>query len=172
MSQRLSMNARRAATDRTSAEVEVVLIVIEHPELDAPIRLSTDPTERLSVEPLLYGTRSSWMGAEDPYLFVLASAEVPSDLEDAPATASIRLELIDPSIARALRSVTSPATAHLAVVLASSPDLIEMEFRDMRASGASGSAEQASIEISRRPIEDERIPTDRFTRDRFPGLFR
>ena len=172
---RVSLNARAAHDAATTAEIEVALFVIEHADLDAPLRLSTDPGERISTEPLIYGTRSTWDGADpqaDPYLFVLASAELPSDLEDAPAAANIVLENVDNDIAALLRSFTDLATIHMAVVLASDPDLTEAEFRDLKLVSSSGDASELTLSISRRPIEDESVPMDRFTKDRFPGLFR
>ena len=68
---RISLNARMANNAQASAEIPVVLIEMNHPELEKPIRLSTDNTERLSIDPLYYGTRSPWRGANpvtDPYL--------------------------------------------------------------------------------------------------------
>ncbi len=165
------MNARMAPS---SAEVEVALLVFEHADLAEPVRISTDPTERLSADPLMYGTRSDWMGADpatEPYLFVLASAEIPGDQEDAPAAATVVLENVDNDIAKVLRSVTDRATVHMAVVHSSTPDLIEAEFRDMRLISADGDAADITLTISREPIEDEGFPADRMTRDRFPGLF-
>lgn len=171
----ISLNARTAAASASSPEIEIALLCIEHAGLDAPLRLSTDPTERLSIAPLAYGTRSRWMGADpsaDPYLFVALSAELPSDLEDAPASARLVMANLDARIAETLRSFVDRPTVHLAVVLASSPDTPELEFLDMRIMSAEGDANQISIEISRAPIEEESVPKDRFTKSRFPGLFR
>lgn len=165
------MNARMAPS---SDRVEVCLLTIEHASLAATVRLSTDPTERLSADPIMYGTRSSWMDANpatDPYLFVLASAEVPGDQEDSPAAATIVLENVDNRIAAQLRSVTSRATVQMAVVYSDSPNLVEAEWRDMRLISADGNASEVTLMISREPIEEESCPCDRMTRDRFPGLF-
>ena len=175
MSRRVSMNARVAFDAQTTAETEVALFVFEHDSLDAPLRLSTDPTERISSDPLAYGTRSTWDGANpstDPYLFVLMSAELPGDQEDTPAAATIVLENVDNDIATVLRSFTDMATVHMAIVLASSPDLVEFEFRGMKLLSADGSAGEVQLSIGRRPIEEEQVPMDRFTKDRFPGIYR
>lgn len=172
---RLSLNARLAQEENSTDEIEICLIVIEHPALDEPVRLSTDNTERLSLSPLMYGTRSTWMGANpitEPYLFVLASAELPSDLDDAPASASIVLENVDNDIGAILRSVTDRATVHMAVVLASSPNLTEAEYREMKLVNADGDVGEVRLSFSREPIEDESYPTDRMTKQRFPGLHR
>lgn len=71
-----------------------------------------------------------------------------------------------------MRSFTDRPTVHIAVVMASSPDLVEVEFRGMVMTGASGTANEISIKVSRAPIEEESVPMDRFTKDRFPGMFR
>jgi len=171
----VSLTARESFDAPSTAEVELVLFVIEHASLDAPIRLSTDPSERISTDPLYYGTRSTWMGADphsDPYLFVLVSSDVPSDLEDAPASATFILQNVDNDIATLLRSFTDQATVHMAVVLASSPNTPEIEYRDLVMTGCEGNAAEVSITISRAPIEDEGAAMDRFTKDRFPGCFR
>lgn len=172
---RVSLNARTAFDAASTDQVEVALIMIDHPDLDAPLRLSTDPTERLSTEPLMYGTRSTWMEskpASEPFLFVLASAELPSDLEDAPAAATIIVENVDSDIAELMRSFTDRPAVHIAVVMADTPDLVEVEYRGMVMTGSSGTETEISIEVSRAPIEEESVPMDRFTKDRFPGMFR
>lgn len=172
---RVSLNARTAFDSFSTDEVEVVLLYIQHPDLDAPLRLSTDPTERLSTEPLLYGTRSNWMGSDpatEPFVFVLASAELPGDLEDAPASAVLVIDNVGQEVVEILRSFIDRPTVSMAVVLSSSPDVIEVEFQGMVMMGSEGNASEISVSLSRAPIEDETVPMDRFTKDRFPGLFR
>ena len=172
---RVSLNARVAFDQQSANPVEVALFQIEHPSLDAPVRLSTDPTERLSADPAVtYGTRSAWLGANpvtEPFQFILASAEVPSDVEDAPAAANIILENVDRDIASLLRSFTDQPVVHMAIVLAESPDFPEVQYLGLRMISADGNAGEITLSISRAPIEDETAPTIRFTKDRFPGLF-
>ncbi|WP_226779503.1 hypothetical protein [Oceaniglobus trochenteri] len=171
---RVSLNARTARDAATTEAVEVLLLHIEHPALSAPLRLSSDPTERLSTDPLVYGTRSTWMSGEGgptPHLFVVASAEVPGDLEDAPAAATIVVDAGNAETGQLLRSFIDRPVVHMAVVLATSPDLVEVEYRGLRIVEVEGNAAEVSLSISRAPIEDESVPMDRFTKDRFPGLF-
>jgi len=173
MSRRISLNARQAHDDQSSAQIEVVLFEITHPALEAPIRLSTDNTEHLSSDPFTYGTRSAWRGADplsDPYLWIIASAVVPDDNEDAPAASQIVLENLDARIAEILRSFTDQATVHMAVVLASTPDDIEGEWLDMRLMSAEGTASEITLSLSREEIELEYFPSGRMTRHKFPGL--
>lgn len=171
---RLSLNARLAQEAEDSTELQVVLFRIDHPDLPAPIRLSTDNTERLASEPdVIYGTRSGWAGADpvsEPYLWVIASALVPSDLEDTPAAGQIVLEALDREMVRLVRSFTSRATIAMAVVLAASPDLVEAEFTDMQILSADIDAGEIKLSFSRDEIENEPFPAGRMSRGRFPGL--
>lgn len=170
---RLSLNARLALDAEGSTEIEVALILIEHPDLAAPIRLSTDNTERLTDDPLTYGTRSNWRGANpvtDPYLWVVASAVLPGDAEDAPATAQIALENLDAEMVELVRSFTDPATISIAVVMAGTPDLIEAEWSGLQLVSADINAGEITLSISRDEVELEPFPPGRMTRLNFPGL--
>ncbi len=170
---RLSLNARLAADAPASAEIEVVLMEISHPDLEAHIRLSTDPTERLQSDPLMWGTRSPWRGANpltQPFLWIVASAVIPGDADDAPAQALIVLENIDSAMAELLRSFTAPPSVAMAVVLASSPDLVEAEWIGLQITSAEITAGEITLTLSRDEIEMEPFPAGRMTRMRFPGL--
>lgn len=169
---RLSLNARTAHDAAATDEVEVVLMRISHPDLETPVRLSTDPTERISVEPLVYGTRSTWAGGavDTPYLFVIASAVLPDDQEDAPPVATIALEVVDRDMAAVLRSTTTRATVDVATVLASSPDEVESEWWGLELIGVDGDAGEIRLQVGREPLDQEPWPARRMTREAFPGL--
>lgn len=170
---RLSLNARLAQDAMASSEIDVALFLIEHPDLAAPIRLSTDNTERISDDPLYYGTRSSWQGSNpltEPFLWVIASAVLPGDADDAPASARIALENLDAEMVTLLRSFTDPATVRLAVVMADSPDLIEAEWSGLQLVSADINAGEITLSLSRDEVELEPFPPGRMTRMNFPGL--
>ena len=172
---RVSLNMRQSLEAVGSDEVEVALMYITHPLIEEPVRLSTDNTVRLSDEPLMYGTRSTWMGSNpdtEPFLFVLVDTILPSDLEDAPAAGNLLIENVDNDIAKVLRSFTDLATLHIAVVLASSPSQLELEYRDLTITNAEIDAGTIRLDFSRQNTDDERYPSGRFTKDRFPGLHR
>ena len=48
----VSLNFRTEMFRQESGETPVLLLTITHPDLDQPVRLSTDPTQRLSADPL------------------------------------------------------------------------------------------------------------------------
>ena len=167
------MNARLMQDAEASADLYVALFEINHPSLDAPIRLSTDNTERLSDDPLYYGTRSTWRGANpvtEPFLWVVASTLLPSDEEDTPAAATIVLDNLDKDMVAIVRSFTDIATIHMAVVLASSPSSIEVEYTDLEILSADIDAGEITLSVSREEIENEYFPGGRMTKNVFPGL--
>lgn len=171
---RVSLNARQAQDSVTSQEIEVVLFEITHPDLDEVIRLSTDPTEKLSEDPYLMGTRSTWRGADpatQPWLWIVASTLLPSDLEDAPASSTLVLENLDSDMVTLVRSISSPPLVNMGVVLAESPDVIEVEYLDLQIVSADIDAGEIVLSISRDEIEAEPFPSGRMTRESFPGLF-
>lgn len=171
---RISLNARTAQDAVASAEIEVILFEINHPSLDAPIRLSTDNKDRLSTDPLIYGTRSTWRGADpltEPFLWVVASAILPSDSQDDAGEAQIVLDVLDAEYAELLLSFTDLASFHMAVVMASSPDVVELQELDLKLTAAEISDTEISLTLSRQDIELEFYPAGRMTRSKFPGLF-
>lgn len=168
----VSFNKRAQIDADSSDEIEVVLVKIEHKLLDAPLRLSSDNTERLSEEPLVYGTRSTWLTEDgSPFLFIMLGAQIPDEQDDAPAAASLVIANLDSDIAEALMSTTVRATVSIALVYASAPNLVQQEFLDLKLVSAEGDADQISLSMSREPITSERYPTARMTKERFPGLY-
>ncbi len=168
------MNERLSQEAGSSAEIRMALFEISHADLPQPIRLSTDNTERLSIDPLYYGTRSTWRGANpvtDPYLWVVASTLLPSDKEETPAGGTLVLENLDAEMVRTVRSYKDMATIAMAVALASSPNLLEAEYTDMEILSADIDAGEIVLTFSREEIEMEPFPADRMTRNNLPGLF-
>lgn len=173
----VSFNARAMQDAQSTDELEVVLVVITHPLIPAPVRLSSDTgTERLSDEPPTYGTVSTWH-PEDPedetesqFLFIMMGAQVPDETDTDPASGQLVLEILDSDIAKILTSTIEQATVHMAIVLASSPTIIEHEFLGMKLVSADGDSGQVALSFSRDPIENESYPTARTTKERFPGM--
>lgn len=168
----ISFNARLAADAESTDEVEVVLIKITHPLLDQPIRLSSDNTERLSTEPLSYGTRSTWLTEDgSPFLFILMGAQIPDETDEAAPAGNLVLANLDSDIAEVLTSTTVPALVSMALVLASSPNEIEHEFLDMQLRSAEGDGDEIVLSFAKEQVLSEKYPSDLMTKERFPGLY-
>ncbi len=170
---RVSLNMRLAQDADSTAEIYAILFEINHPSLEAPIRLSTDNTERITSDPYVLGTRSNWRGANpatEPFLWVVASTLLPSDLQDAPANGTLILENLDDRIVKVVRSFTDLATINMAVVLADTPDFIEHETTNMKIMSHDINAGEVTLSFSREEIELEYFPAGRTSRNFFPGL--
>ncbi|MGU3496343.1 hypothetical protein ACLBXM_20065 [Xanthobacteraceae bacterium A53D] len=169
MSRTMSITTRRAMTAGQTDEVAVGLVTITHPSIPDVVRLSSDPTERLSDNPLTYGTVS--MGQE--HLFALMGVVWPDDQEGAPPRARFVLNEVEQSHVALLRSMPPGvhAKVDIAIVLASDPDLIDAEFKDLSMINAEFDASTISFEISKEPLAAEPWPCDRMTKDRLPGLY-
>ncbi|MEL7113974.1 MAG: hypothetical protein AAGP08_00035 [Pseudomonadota bacterium] len=172
---RISLNTRRHYEAETGGDVEMALLQFEHASLATPLRLSTDPTERLSTDPLRYGTRSTWNGADpltEPYLFIIASAEFPGDQEDGATPATLVLQNIHAGIGRVLTSFTDRATCHLGGVFADAPNEIVAEVRNLKLVSARGNEDEFVLTLEHAAIGEETVPWQRMTATTFPGLFR
>ncbi|MHC2016303.1 hypothetical protein [Methylobacterium sp. CM6247] len=165
----VSLNARLAANAGNTDQIPVLLVTIRHPSLASPVYLSSDPTARISVEPLVYGTKH----AGNDYLFVLVGAVLPDDQRDSPPKTTLTFENVDKDMAAVLRGVTpgTYASVDLEVVLARSPEVTEASFTKLRGVRGSYDAAQVSLDISREPFTSEPMPDGRMTSSRFPSLF-
>lgn len=154
----------------------VVLITITDTTLVEPLRLSSHPTTRLSVDPLAYGTVS---GGET-YEWAMLAPMLPDDAEDGPRKATIQIENVTADRATALRGLTEAARVTIAVALASAPDEIVQKVNALRVVSRSYDAQSVSLGLSAQsagisgldPSQVEPWPAMRQTWNRAPGLHR
>ena len=167
MARTLSLALRQAMFGEETGEVPVCLITIDHDLLDEPLRFSTDPTERLSEDPLRYGTTSRG----DIYDFLPISVQLPDDQEEAPPTMSLMLDNVDRDTIALLRSTTEPATVTVEVVLASAPDDVEVTLPAFDLTEADYGAESVTLTLSIDALQTEPFPSGSYTPAQFSGLF-
>jgi len=175
----ISAPGRRRFDGSDPTGVPLVLIELTHADLDAPIRLSTDMTERLSTDPLLYGSRSTWRGADpetEPFVFVAADWEWPGDIEDDGPQARLVFSMVTNDLLEALRSISTPASCNMALTYA---DRLDEDPEDqlldalVQSAGADlGAAPTVEVLFTPRPVWSERFPSVRTTQYNFPGLYR
>ena len=172
MSRAVSINQRRNQDAVVDTEIEVVLVKLEHPNLDQPLRVSSDDTVRMSIDPPEYGTWSAWQqdgSTDEPYRFVAMAVTVPDETNDVPSQASLVLQLLDSRIGEVLTSTYEQATVHMAVVLASSPDLVEAEWLGLKLTSAESDDGVVQLNFGMDDVLEEAWPCDRTTKQRFPG---
>ncbi|WP_283471919.1 hypothetical protein [Methylosinus trichosporium] len=159
------MGFRRAITDPFSAEDQALLLTITHPDLDAPVYLSTDPTDRLSVDPPSYGTVSG----DITYLYVQMTAVLPDDNPKTPRRTSLEFGNVDASYVALARSFLTPARVDMALVFVSDPNAVMKRFARMWLTRASGTDTTIAFDIGR--FRADNIPAGRrITVQECPGL--
>jgi len=163
----LSLLLRAQINAQEAGEVPVFLIRITHPVLAAPELLSTDPTERLSVTPLIYGTRSR--GEE--YRFLPMTLPLPDEKDDATPMVRLVLDNVGRELVNLLRSSTIPALFRIELVLASAPDDIEVELPLLEMVAADYDDGQITLTLTLNGLTTEPFPYLTFSPATFPGLF-
>jgi hypothetical protein len=167
MSRTLSLNFREALNAQDTGEVAIFLLTIDHDELSSPIYLSTDPTERLSEVPLMYGTVSRSV----TYIFIPMEIGLPDEREESPPRATFRISNVTRELVSLVRSVTTPAQAKLELVLASDLDTVEVESPWLDIVAATVTALDVSFELTLNSMATEMWPAESFDPSAFPGLF-
>jgi len=162
---RVPLTARRAMYEQNSSQIEALLITITHPDLAEPVRLSSDPTERLSADPLEYGTISNGL----TFKFVEMTAILPDDQKGVPPRTALSFENIDSAYVELARSFTAPAQAKLEVVFASAPDYVTQRYTRLRMTKVSYNESSITFDLSRDHLQTEPFGA-RQTKAFFPGL--
>ncbi|MBE1208103.1 DUF1833 family protein [Aminobacter carboxidus] len=167
MSRVVSMTMRQAMNAQETGEIMVGLLTITHPSFPTPLLLSSDPTERLSDEPLTYGTSSRG----DTYTFCPMVVSLPDDLGERAPTARLMIENVSRQIVEKIRGIANPGLGKLELVLASSPDDVEIGYPDFEIVRAQYNANVITLELSIDALTDEPYPAETFNPSGFPGLF-
>lgn len=151
----LSSAAQAAILDEESDEVSLHLVTIEHDDLDAPIRI-VDNIEDITSN-------------GETFVGLPFRLELP-DEGDRPGEARITVDNVDRRIAEAVRSITTPPSVTIQVVLASQPDTLELELsgmtlRDVTIDAGAVTGYLRFEDLSVEPIAEAITPS------KFPGLF-
>ena len=168
MSNEVSLNFRKAMNAEHTDEVAVLLIVITHEDMpDGPIRLSTDPTTRFSVDPLVYGTISRG----NQYIFLPFIVRLPDERDEAAPQAEFVITNVDRELIRLVRSTTTPATVSIELVLSSAPDYVEREYPEFDLVSADYDGGSLTLGLSVEALAFEPFPAGSFEPSSFGGLF-
>lgn len=149
------------------SDVPVFLITIEHPTLSTPMRISSDNTERFSVDPLMYGTTSR--GEE--YYFLPISVTPPDEGDDRAPAIRIQMDNVARTLVPLLRSVSTPPVFTIEMVFASDPDTVEASWPEFDLSNAEYNSETVMLDLVIDAMQNEPYPAGRFNPEGFGGLF-
>lgn len=145
-----SMNAQ------VTGEAWLVLLTISHSSLAAPLRFVNNNEDVVSN-----GNTFKFF----PFEIVL-----PGQDPESPSKATLKIDNVSREIIATIRTITSPPTVQLDVILASTPDVIEATFTDMKLRGVEYDVTSVSGELVYESIFTEPVSYT-MTPSRFPGLF-
>jgi hypothetical protein len=152
----LSSAGLASANAERTAEVWLVLLEANHPNLSQPIRVCTNNANITSN------------GHE--YIAIPFEVELPGEDPEQPGKARIKIDNMDPVIIDTLRTITTPPTVVLRVILASQPNVIEAEFAGLVMRNCEYDASEITAELLFESILVEPVALS-MTPNIFPGLF-
>ncbi|HSI41758.1 MAG TPA: hypothetical protein VLA00_14540 [Xanthobacteraceae bacterium] len=168
MGRYVSLNFRIDARTPANPNGFVYLVRAEHPLLPEDLLLSTDPTVRLSDDPLEYGT----VHQEETYKFLLMGFVAPDDTEDAAPGTELVFPNLGSNLIPILRSTVQPTIFTIRAVRMNALDVIELDWTDMRQVRSAGRGDQLLLTIARDDPELQPAIEGRQTANRFRGLHR
>jgi Domain of unknown function (DUF1833) len=163
----LSLNFRKALFSQESGEVVIFLLTITHPSLATPILLSTDPTARITTDPLVYGTVSRG----NTFLYAGIDVSLPDELDRTAPASKLIVSNVTRDIIPLARSVQTPPSILFESVLLSAPDTVELSFPALNMTNLVCDASQLTFDLTMDALATEPFPAGSFDPASFPGLF-
>lgn len=151
----LSAPATAALVAEETDEVFLILVKIDHADLDQPIRVVNNIEEIVS-------------GGET-YVGLPFEVELP-DEGDRPGEARLSVDNVDRRIVEAIRTISTPPSVTIKVVLASQPDTIEYQLDGLTMRDVSYDAATVQGYLRYEDLSSENV-ADMIVPSRFPGLF-
>lgn len=148
---------KAAVFSQETEEVFLVLLTLNHIELDEPIRLVNNTEQIVS-------NGNTFI----PFPFRLT---LPIDDSTSLPRASLEVDNVDRQIVEAIRTITSAPTVTLEIVRAAAPDVIEISWDDFRLQDVSYNSLTITGTLSMENFIGEPYPSDQFVPSTFPGIF-
>lgn len=169
MPRALSTNFLRGAFAQETGICPIFLLTITHPSLAQPIRISSDPTERITetATDVIYGTKSRG----NDFIFFPFMLTLPSDEDDGPQNMQLTLDNVTREYASILRTISGPPSVTSEIVLSESPDIVEASWPDFLLTEAIGDATTITGTLALESLTREPYPALCFTPSYFPALF-
>jgi hypothetical protein len=163
----LSLNFRSALFSQESSEVVIFLLTITHPSLAAPILLSTDPSARITTDPLVYGTASRG----STFLYAGIDVSLPDEQDRTAPASKLIVSNITRDIIPLARSVSTPPAIKIEAVLLSAPDTVEMSWPALNMTNLNYDASALTFDLTMDALATEPYPAGSFDPASFPALF-
>ena len=151
--------------------VPILLVTITHEQLPEPIRLSTDPTQRIpeftTASRVVYGTVSRGQ----TFVFYPMSLTLPSDSDNGPKAMSIEIDNVHRDITVAVRSLFTPPKFNVEIITSDSLNTVVAEWPEYLLTNITVNASTVSGKLELETLTNEPYPSGTFNPSMFPGLF-
>ena len=114
MSRSLSSTATQAVNNQETNEVFIILLEIDHSSLSEPVRLTSNNVDTVHLT--------------NTYVACPFSIDLPADQENQISEVRLIIENVSRQLIPLIRTVSTPPTINVKIVLASDPDTIEASF--------------------------------------------
>lgn len=133
------------------------------------IRLADGYTQRISetADEVLYGVVSRG----NAFTFLPFSLSLPGEDADQAPACQITMHDVTRAIMPVIRGLTAPPAVTMELVLASTPDVVEVAFAGFQLNGIQYTAEQITGSLNVDMFALEPFPAHSFVPSSFPGLF-
>lgn len=164
-----SVDFMKAAYAEESDVFPILLMTITHSSLSEPIRVSTDPTQRVieTTTDVIYGTISNG----ETYLFYPLSLSLPSEADEGPANMRIEIDNIHRDLTPAVRGLNSPPSVTTDIVLSSDVDNVIATWPEYLLVNWEMNAMTISGDLMLETLVAEPYPAGSFNPADFPGAF-
>ncbi|MCL1940035.1 MAG: DUF1833 domain-containing protein [Desulfovibrionaceae bacterium] len=168
----LSSDFKRITLASETEEVIVALLEISHPDLVAPIRISSDMTEikeydEGSGDPI-YITRHQ--GKE--FIAMPFSFTPPGTPEDGKMPQAKLTVGVHPKIIQGIRDIHDRLTLKVVLVYASDPDVIVGSIPQLQLESVDYDAASITATLGFKHFLNSPVPVKKFVPSLFPGLFK
>ena len=167
----LSAAAIKAMFSPDSDDDLITLLTIYNPLNESLVeaRLADGFTKRIleTDDEVLYGVTSNGFD----YTFVPMQISLPSEDEAQAPRCSIVLNDVTGHITPIIRSITAPPRIKLELVLAKTPNVVEVTFSEFYINNFSYNAQAVTADLAMIDYEREPFPMHSFTPRYFPGMF-
>lgn len=146
-----------AAYAQETSEAFIRLVRISHPDLPAPMRFAHN-TESVTS-----------LGSVHAACFF--DCRLPDEGDDKDVVASISIDIVDRVIVETVRSITTPARCTIESVLASDPDVVELQITDLMMRNIKWDQTTMSADLVLDSMVHTPYPKHVFDPTNFPALF-
>lgn len=150
------------------------MLRISHASLGSDILISTDNHDTFVVDGTTYrGTTSNvYDGAtSEDYQFCPIDISFPDDSAESISAATLTIDNVDRALMTSIRSITSPPTVTIILVLADTPNTKEARFDNFTLVNVTADAYQVKGTLSLGKFLNEPFPGGSMLPSNFPGLY-